>query len=203
MPTDDPDPRLDEVFGPDAVRWRTLDELMTGHHLASPHHYLFAIGVLPDYQGNGLGGALLAHGHRRFGGMTSYLEASSPDSRRLSHRHGYTDLGRIGLPDGPSPWRMQHNPVPVEDRWLRTPGRWRSRRCQQTPPGSPPPGGVMSLPIQGSARCGPVTGGAYVRRDASACLEVGPDGGGSGGRAWWSPTSRCGSRSARASRCRH
>ena len=55
MPTDDPDPRLDEVFGPDAVRWRTLDELMTGHHLASPHHYLFAIGVLPDYQGNGLG----------------------------------------------------------------------------------------------------------------------------------------------------
>lgn len=105
-PADDPDPRLDEIFGPDAARWHTLDELMTGHHLAGPHHYLFAIGVLPDHQGNGLGGALLAHGHRRLGGLPAYLEATSPDSRRLYHRHGYTDLGRIDLSDGPALWRM-------------------------------------------------------------------------------------------------
>jgi hypothetical protein len=38
--------------------------------------------------------------------MPAYLEATSPDSRRLYHRHGYTDLGRIDLPDGPSLWRM-------------------------------------------------------------------------------------------------
>jgi hypothetical protein len=46
--TDGPDLRLDEIFGPDAGRWRTLDQLMTAHHLTGPHLYLFAIGVLPD-----------------------------------------------------------------------------------------------------------------------------------------------------------
>jgi GNAT superfamily N-acetyltransferase len=101
-----PDPRLEEVFGPDAGRWRALDQLMSAHHLAGPHLYLFAIGVLPDHQGRGLGGQLLEHGHRRLGGLPAYLEATSTDSRRLYRRDDYTDLGRIDLPDGPSMWRM-------------------------------------------------------------------------------------------------
>jgi GNAT superfamily N-acetyltransferase len=100
------DPRLDEIFGPDAGRWQALDQLMTAHHLAGPHLYLFAIGVLPDHQGHGLGGQLLEHGHRRLGGLPAYLEATSSESRRLYHRHGYHDLGRIDLPDGPALWRM-------------------------------------------------------------------------------------------------
>jgi GNAT superfamily N-acetyltransferase len=115
VPGSEPDPRLDEVFGPDAARWRVLDELMARHHLADPHHYLFAIGVLPDLQGNGLGGQLLAHGHQRLGGLPAYLEATGPDSRRLYHRHGYHDLGRIDLPDGPSLWRMARIPIPAQD----------------------------------------------------------------------------------------
>jgi GNAT superfamily N-acetyltransferase len=109
-----PDPRLEKVFGPDVGRWQALDQLMTAHHLAGPHLYLFAIGVLPGHQGRGLGGQLLAHGHRRLGGLPAYLEATSPDSRRLYHRHAYTDLGRIDLPDGPTLWRMQLTPEPGE-----------------------------------------------------------------------------------------
>jgi GNAT superfamily N-acetyltransferase len=105
-PADGPDLRLDEIFGPDAGRWHTLDQLMTAHHLAGPHLYLFAIGVLPDHQGHGLGGQLLEHGHRRLGGLPAYLEATSADSRRLYRRHAYADLGRIDLPEGPSLWRM-------------------------------------------------------------------------------------------------
>jgi GNAT superfamily N-acetyltransferase len=85
---------------------------MTQTHLSGPHHYLFAIGVLPDLQGNGLGARLLAYGHQRLGGLPAYLEATSPDSRRLYHRHDYHDLGEIHLPDGPSLWRMWHTPDP-------------------------------------------------------------------------------------------
>lgn len=105
-PTEGPDRRVEEIFGPDAGRWQTLDQLMTAHHLAGPHLYLFAVGVLPDHQGHGFGGQLLEQGHRRLGGLPSYLEATSSDSRRLYRRHAYTDLGCIDLPDGPTLWRM-------------------------------------------------------------------------------------------------
>jgi GNAT superfamily N-acetyltransferase len=105
-PASEPDPRLNEVFGPFAHRWHLLDDLMTRHHFAGPHMYLFAIGVHPDQQGRGLGGQLLAHGHQRLDGVPAYLEATSVDSRRLYTRHGYHDLGEIRLPDGPTMWRM-------------------------------------------------------------------------------------------------
>jgi GNAT superfamily N-acetyltransferase len=105
-PASEPDPRFNEVFGQFAHRWHLLDDLMTRNHLAGPHMYLFAVGVLPGHQGHGLGGQLLEHGHRRLGGLPAYLEATSADSRRLYRRHAYTDLGRIDLPDGPAMWRM-------------------------------------------------------------------------------------------------
>jgi GNAT superfamily N-acetyltransferase len=110
-PASGPDPRFNQVFGSFAHRWHLLDDLMTRHHLAGPHHYLFAIGVRPDRQGTGLGGQLLVHGHQRLGGLPAYLEATSPDSRRLYQRHGYHDLGEIHLPDGPAIWRMWATPT--------------------------------------------------------------------------------------------
>lgn len=109
-PVSEPDPRLHEVFGPFAHRWHVLDDLMTRHHLAGPHHYLFALGVHPDHQGNGLGGQLLAHGHQRLDGLPAYLEATSADSCRLYARYGYHRLGEIRLPDGPTLWRMWATP---------------------------------------------------------------------------------------------
>jgi ribosomal protein S18 acetylase RimI-like enzyme len=111
VPASEPDPRFNEVFGSFAHRWHLLDGLMTRHHLTGPHHYLFAIGVHPDHQNTGLGGRLLGYGHQRLDGLPAYLEATSHDSRRLYRRHGYADLGRIDLPDGPTLWRMSHTPT--------------------------------------------------------------------------------------------
>jgi ribosomal protein S18 acetylase RimI-like enzyme len=105
-PASEPDPRFNEVFGQFAHRWHLLDGLMTRNHLAGPHMYLFAIGVHPHHQGNGLGGRLLTHGHQRLDGVPAYLEATGVDSRRLYARHGYHDLGQVQLPDGPTMWRM-------------------------------------------------------------------------------------------------
>jgi GNAT superfamily N-acetyltransferase len=90
----------------DAARWTVLDGQLTRHHLQGPHHYLFAIGVDPAIQGRGLGSRLLSHRHQHLGSYPAYLEATSRTSRRLYHRHGYTDLGQIQLPDGPPLWRM-------------------------------------------------------------------------------------------------
>lgn len=94
------------VFGPDAPRWLTLEALMDAHHVTGPHHYLFAIGVHPAVQGRGLGGLLLDHAHAQRPCHPHYLEATTPASRRLYARHGYTDLGELVIPDGPCLWRM-------------------------------------------------------------------------------------------------
>jgi GNAT superfamily N-acetyltransferase len=103
----EPDPRCSEIFGPDLDRWRTLEEATGGHHLHGPHHYLLAIGVHPDLHGRGLGSRLLTHRHPHVKPHPAYLEATSPDSRRLYQRLGYHDLGELHLPDdGPTLWRM-------------------------------------------------------------------------------------------------
>jgi GNAT superfamily N-acetyltransferase len=100
------DPRFSQVFGPYFHRWHALDDLITRQHLTSPHHYLFAVGVHPGHQSQGLGGQLLTHGHQHLHGLPAYLEATSCDSRRLYQRHGYHDLGTLQLPDGPTLWQM-------------------------------------------------------------------------------------------------
>jgi len=107
------DQRLDEVFGPDLPRWRTLDRIMTENHFEEPHHYLFALGALPPLQGRGLGGRLLDHRHENLGPHPGYLEATSRDSMRLYQRKGYVLLSELPLPDGPSLWRMVKAPEGV------------------------------------------------------------------------------------------
>ena len=102
----EPDHRLDDVLGADLPRWNALDAAMTEHHLRGPHHYLFAIGAIPPMQGRGLGASLLDHRHTRLGPEPAYLEATSRDSMRLYERKGYTLLGELRVPDGPTLWRM-------------------------------------------------------------------------------------------------
>ena len=43
-------------------------------------------------------------------GTPAYLEATSPDSRRLYLRHGFVVTGEIVLPDGPTMWPMWREP---------------------------------------------------------------------------------------------
>lgn len=70
------------------------------------HLHLLSMATLPDYRGQGAGGAMLKAGlqkARRLD-LPVYLEASTSDNRRLYERVGFRDLGApIDLPeDGPS-----------------------------------------------------------------------------------------------------
>jgi ribosomal protein S18 acetylase RimI-like enzyme len=104
---------LVELAGPDAPQLLACFELMEQHHPSTPSHYLFSMGVDPAHQGRGLGSAMLAEGLRRCdaAGEPAYLEATSPNSRRLYARHGFEVVGEIQLPDGPCMWPMWREPA--------------------------------------------------------------------------------------------
>lgn len=66
------------------------------------HWYLEDIGVAEHARGLGVGAALLTHGTARADAerMPAYLEATTPDSRRLYERHGFHALASIHLGGG-------------------------------------------------------------------------------------------------------
>jgi ribosomal protein S18 acetylase RimI-like enzyme len=82
-------------------------------HPAAPHYYLFAIGVDPDRQGHGIGAALLGAvlGRCDADRVPAYLEASTPDNRRLYERHGFRATEEVTMaPDAPPMWLMWREP---------------------------------------------------------------------------------------------
>jgi ribosomal protein S18 acetylase RimI-like enzyme len=84
-------------------------------HPSTPHFYLFAIGVDPDRQGRGIGGALLEAVLRRCDAeqVPAYLEASTPNNRRLYERHGFRATDEVSMaPDAPPVWLMWRDPNP-------------------------------------------------------------------------------------------
>src|SRR5262249_55826631 len=60
-------------------------------HPREPHWYLFALGVVPEAQGRGIGSALLRTVLSRCDerGEPAYLESSTDDNTRLYQRHGF------------------------------------------------------------------------------------------------------------------
>ncbi len=104
--------RLLAICGPYTSKFRSLDEtLARAHPLGRPHEYLALLAVNPDVQSRGLGGRLLRARHDELdrAGVPAYLEASSPRSRQLYLRNGYTDLAApFTTPGGPDPafWPM-------------------------------------------------------------------------------------------------
>ncbi len=82
-------------------------------HPARPHFYLFAIGVDPDHQRRGIGAALLQSvlGRCDAGRVPAYLEASTPDNRRLYERHGFRTTEEVTMAeDAPPMWLMWREP---------------------------------------------------------------------------------------------
>jgi ribosomal protein S18 acetylase RimI-like enzyme len=107
-------PRLARAVG--FTRSLSLLRAVTGvqdHHPREPHWYLFALGVDPDRQGQGVGSALLrevlgACDARR---EKAYLEASSEKNVRLYERHGFATKGEVRLlPGSPPLWPMLREP---------------------------------------------------------------------------------------------
>jgi GNAT superfamily N-acetyltransferase len=84
-------------------RLALVRSLTTARHPRVPHVYLAAMAARPQWRGLGAGTAMLRYGldRARRLGLPAYLEASTPQSRKLYARNGFVDHGpALPLPDG-------------------------------------------------------------------------------------------------------
>jgi ribosomal protein S18 acetylase RimI-like enzyme len=106
-------PAMAGVFRQHLPRVLKALTVLEGKHPREPHYYLAFIGVDPEWQGRGLGGAVLAPVLERCDaeGMPAFLEASKPRNRALYERHGFTVMEEFTLGRGAPPqWRMWRKP---------------------------------------------------------------------------------------------
>lgn len=77
-------------------------------HPTDTHWYLPLMGVDLPNQGRGYGSALLRHALQRLDEdrLPAYLEASSPQNKRLYERHGFDVIGVIQAGGSPPMWPM-------------------------------------------------------------------------------------------------
>ena len=101
------------------VNGRLLPRIMRGlaaleaNHPAEPHYYLPLVGVELEWQGRGLGTALMRPVLDRCDAekVPAYLEATSPRNRALYERHGFEVTEEFSLgPGSPPLWRMWRPP---------------------------------------------------------------------------------------------
>lgn len=111
--------------------WRTwqLDQALQARRPARPHLYLFAVGVLPALQGQGLGRQLLDHTLRQCDaqGLPVFLENTHPRNQPLYARLGFEALETYapvpGCPVVTAMWRRPVLPTdaiadaPISPRW--------------------------------------------------------------------------------------
>jgi GNAT superfamily N-acetyltransferase len=95
-------PKYLRLFPREFVRASKAINVMARAHPKEPHWYPFAVGVVPEAQGQGRGTALMEPVLARCDseGTPSYLEASTEDNARLYERLGFERRGELEvLPD--------------------------------------------------------------------------------------------------------
>jgi len=104
--------KLGDISGEYAANLSGAFELMGEHHPRDLHHYLFLLGTRPEWQGRGIGTALMRPVLELCDrdAVPAYLEATSEHNLRLYLRHGFEVAGEIKLPKGPSMWPMWRRP---------------------------------------------------------------------------------------------
>ncbi|MCV7160994.1 GNAT family N-acetyltransferase [Mycolicibacterium brisbanense] len=101
--------------GGDAARARMtqLFQMIDEHHPADVCWYLAFMGVEPAAQRRGIGSrllaAVLAKADREK--LPAYLEASSPENRRLYERHGFQTVGELTIAGSPTIFPMWRLPA--------------------------------------------------------------------------------------------
>jgi ribosomal protein S18 acetylase RimI-like enzyme len=102
-------PRMVTTFGFALPRSLGLMGAMDREHDQRPHWYLQFIGVIPQAQGLGLGGALLKAGIDRAdldGTSACYLETATPANVGLYQSRGFAVRNQWQHGDGPAFWSM-------------------------------------------------------------------------------------------------
>jgi GNAT superfamily N-acetyltransferase len=87
---------------------------LESNHPVEPHYYLPLVGVDPEWQGRGLGTALMRPIVERCDTekVPAYLEATTPRNRALYARHGFEATEQFSLgPGSPPLWRMWRTPI--------------------------------------------------------------------------------------------
>jgi ribosomal protein S18 acetylase RimI-like enzyme len=106
-------PAMVRTFGRFLPRLLRALAAVESNHPSEPHYYLPFIGVAADWQGRGIGGALMRPMLERCDreSMPAYLESSTPRNLGLYERHGFavTEEFRLGK-GGPPIWRMWRAP---------------------------------------------------------------------------------------------
>ena len=113
LETDEVELAIEVIFRDFPLTFQVL-ELLDENHPREPHYYLPFMGVLPKWQGRGIGSALLRAGLETCDRdkVPAYLDASNESSRALYLRHGFEVIRTLSLPDGPSFWQMWREPQP-------------------------------------------------------------------------------------------
>ena len=107
-------PSMARLWGRSLPRVMRAITALESNHPKERHHYLPVIGVDPEWQGRGIGSALMRPVLDRCDseGMPAYLEASTPRNRAMYERHGFEVTGEFALgKDSPPLWRMWREPA--------------------------------------------------------------------------------------------
>ncbi|MEY2420791.1 MAG: hypothetical protein QOI95_858 [Acidimicrobiaceae bacterium] len=85
-------------------------------HPKEPHWYLAVLGTATEYQGKGVGSALMAPVLQKCDteGIPAYLESSKESNIPFYKRHGFEVTGEISVKNGPTLWPMWRDPQPPE-----------------------------------------------------------------------------------------
>ena len=92
-----------------------LLSLIESLHPHEPHWYLATLGTDPDFQGKGIGSALMRPVLDQCDaeGWPAYLESSKERNIPFYSRHGFKVVRQVPLPSGgPTIWTMWREPVP-------------------------------------------------------------------------------------------
>lgn len=107
-------PAMIAIFGRYTPRMVRAITAVESNHPTELHYYLPFVGVVNDWQGRGIGAALMGPILERCNRdrMPAYLEASTPRNRALYERHGFvvTEEFHLGK-DSPPIWRMWREPA--------------------------------------------------------------------------------------------